>query len=91
MTGSEIPAQTEAQQIIGLLEDLNGKADSLIAAVNSLGEGQTWIIDNVKDIFEMFHSPALLGMLGGMGGMPMPDDITPNPGMVIPGMVEHDG
>lgn len=66
MSLPEPAAQTEAQQILQGLAYLSERVDLLITAVNGLGANQQWIVDNVKQIFEMFGSPAFMGQVMGV-------------------------
>lgn len=69
MSLPEPAADTEAQQIIAGLQFVADRLDQLIEAVNGLGANQQWIVDNVKQIFEMFGSPAFMGqVMGALNG-----------------------
>jgi hypothetical protein len=78
MSFADIPAETEAKQILNALnvlntslQDLNTRLDNQAAGLNSLGENVMWIVDNVKGIFAMFNSPAMMAQIGSfMGGIP---------------------
>lgn len=69
MSLPEPAADTEAQQILQGLARLENRIEQLALAVNGLGANQQWIVDNVKNIFEMFGSPAFMGqVMGAMNG-----------------------
>jgi hypothetical protein len=68
MSLPEPAADTEAQQILAGLQYLSDRIDVMVDALNGLGANQQWIVDNVKQIFEMFGSPAFLGQMSAMMG-----------------------
>lgn len=77
MSYAEVPAETEAQQILAelahvneRLDMLNQRLDNQAAGLNSVGENVNWITDNVKGIFAMLNSPQMMAQIGSlMGGM----------------------
>lgn len=78
MSYADIPADTEAQQILAALDDLSQRTTKLTEALNSLGANVQWLVDNCQGIFQMFNSPMFGAMLSGaMSGEGM-----------IPGMAE---
>ena len=66
MSAPIAPAVTEAQQILNALDKQNLLLERLTKAVNSVGEGQNWIIENVKGLFEMLNNPMFKSMLPGV-------------------------
>ena len=65
----EPAADTEAQQILQGLARVEKRVEQLALAINGLGANQQWIVDNVKNIFEMFGSPAFMSqVMGAMNG-----------------------
>lgn len=90
MSAPEVPAQTEARQIIDAVEGVQVRLDLLTDAINGLGQNVQWIIDNVSGIFQMFSNPALMaqmqGMMGGMASAQGPGNDGPGePGDGNPG------
>ena len=55
----EVPAQTEAKQILE-------KLDKQTEAINAMGANIQWIVENVQGIFQMFGSPQMMAMLPQM-------------------------
>jgi len=64
----EAAHETEAQQIIALLEAANARMDKLTDALNTVGANSQWLVDNCKVIFEMFNSPMFSQMMPVMAG-----------------------
>jgi hypothetical protein len=66
---ADVPAETEAQQILFKLDMHEQQLVQLTAALNGLGENVQWIVDNVQGIFQMFSSPAFMTqMMGAFNG-----------------------
>jgi hypothetical protein len=79
----ESPALTDVENILVKLENIDNALSLHTEAVNGLGANVQWIVDNVKDIFQMFHSPmftAMMGqaMTGAMGNVPADQSGTDN-------------
>ena len=62
----DTPADTEVEALHKKLDSLLEQNERIIAALNGLGANMQWILDNVKDIFQMFKSPMFTGMVGNM-------------------------
>ena len=84
----DTPAESDAELILARLDYLHERQEQLIEAVNGLGGNTQWIVEKAEGLFQMFNSPAFMGMLGSMMGG-MPSDITDGagerPGADIPG------
>lgn len=72
MSEPEVPADTEAQQIIKELNRQNEKLGQLVDGYNAIGMNLQWLVDNTKGLFQMFQSPAFMSQMGAMlsGGHP---------------------
>lgn len=81
MSAPEVPAETEARQILDTLALQGARIDRLVESHNLVGEQVQWIVDNCKMIFEMFHSPMFRSMMPGAmsaaaAGMGIPDEVA---------------
>lgn len=74
MSFAEVPADTEARQILAALEEHGLKIERQTEALNSLGSNLQWLIDMAKQIFPMFASPMFGSMMSGM--MPGSDELA---------------
>jgi hypothetical protein len=85
MSYAEIPAKTEAQQILAALDNIHNEVaeiqnrlDNQATGLNNIGESLTWLVQNTQGLFQMFQSPAFLqqisSMMGGMTNAGQPDD-----------------
>lgn len=59
---------TEAQQILQGLAELQKSVQAHADAINNLGANVQWIVDNVQGIFQMFNSPQFASMMPGVLG-----------------------
>lgn len=77
MSYAEVPAETEAQQILAELAALRNATDAIqhrldnqAIGLNALGQNVNWLTENVKGIFAMLNSPQMMAQIGSlMGGM----------------------
>lgn len=63
---SDIPAESEAKQILAQLDQQSERLDNFADAINGIGMNMQWLVDNVKHIFEMFGDPRFMSMLPKM-------------------------
>jgi hypothetical protein len=88
MSLPEVPALTEAQQILVNQDVQAQQIASLTDAVNGLGANVQWIVDNVQGIFKMFSSPQfmtqMMGAIGNGGLTGAAEPTGPEPGTAEP-------
>lgn len=71
MSQAEVPVMTDIERVEAKVDLLLDKHDALIEAVNGLGTNMQWVIDNAKNVFQMFSNPQFMAQLPTMmGGNP---------------------
>jgi hypothetical protein len=66
MSFAEPAAATDAERILQAIETMSERQDNFADAINGLGANMQWIVDNVKNLFEMIGNPKFMSMLPNM-------------------------
>jgi hypothetical protein len=64
----EVPAKTEAAQILDGIARIEARQQATVEALNKLGANVQWIINGVSPIMEMMGNPQMMSMLPGLMG-----------------------